>query len=344
MDLLLSRCPAHVSMSRISNKKISSINEDPTPGIVFVNWEEQLFNGATSAFSVRAQATRYLRDLRKYKEAGGRIAWLIHNAHPHSDLFTHHLTLMRQKLAGLADVILHQNVESLRYLEHACPGLDPAKNYYLPHPSYLSAYALRPALEAERKSILIFGRLLPYKNLEWFIRFHELHAPKIPMTIAGQSDDADYIAYLRKAAAADKKLSILSDRIPDEALAELFDKARCIVLTDDDTLNSGIAHLALQGGAIIVAPDTAYYREVLPPSGHRYFYQSNHMSLKTAIRLSFKLDAEGYRQLIGSYMRRAQYVNSDRISDALFGIFEAMLEKGPAGVDAEAAPAELEDS
>ncbi|MCB4770160.1 glycosyltransferase [Ancylobacter sp. Lp-2] len=317
------------------------INAEPAPQIVFINWEEQLFSGATSAFSVRSLTTRYVRELRKYKEAGGRIAWMIHNAHPHSDLFTHHVTMMRQKIAAFADVILHQNVGSLRYLETVDSGIDAGKNYYLPHPSYLSAYDLRPSPESERKSILIFGRLLPYKNLEWFIRFHELHMPKVPLTIAGQSDDADYVDFLRKAAAGNRKITILAERIEDHALQGLFDKARCVVLTDHDTLNSGIAHLALQGGAVIVAPDTAYYREVLPPPAHRYFYPMNYMGLKKAIQASFKLSPDGHRQLIASYMRRAQYVNSDRISDALFRIFGTLLDMNAV---ADPAPIALEES
>lgn len=340
MDLLLSRCPPSVAVSRISNKKISQINDSPIPDVVLVNWEEQIFTGAESAFQARSLATRYIRDLRKYAESGGHIVWMVHNAHPHSDLFTHHLTMMRKKIMRSASAILHQNVESLRYADTLDNESDPDKNYYIPHPSYLTAYDLRPSFEADRKSVLIFGRILPYKNLEWFIRFHELHIPKTPLTIAGQSDDEKYVAYIAKSISQNKKISFTADRIDDADLAVHFDTAKCILLTDHDTINSGVAHLALQGGAIIVAPDTAYYREVLPPSGHRFFYQPNSfMSLKKAVRNAFKLNAEEHRQVVEAYMRRAAYINSDRISSALFRVFESLVGQTPS--DARDQPEEL---
>ncbi|MBS7546173.1 glycosyltransferase [Ancylobacter oerskovii] len=332
MDLLLSCCPPSVTVSRISNKKIAQINEAPIPEVVLINWEEQIFSGVDSAFQARSVATRYIRDLRKYAQSGGRIVWMVHNAHPHSDLFTHHLEMMRKKIMQAASAILHQNIESLRYVDTLDAGIDPERHYFLPHPSYLKAYELRPSFEAARNAVLIFGRILPYKNLEWFVRFHELHIPKTPLVIAGQSDDEKYVDYLRKSVAQNKRITLVADRIEDADLPLYFDRAKCILLTDHDTINSGVAHVALQGGAVIVAPDTAYYREVIPPAGHRFFYQPNSfMSLKKAVRNAFKLEPEPHRQLVGSYMRRAAYINSDRISSALFGIFEGLAGKPAPG-------------
>lgn len=101
--------------------------------------------------------------------------------------------------------------------------------------------------------ILFFGRIWPYKGLEYLIKAEPAITAALPgakIVIAGEGED---FARYRQMMASPEHYRVLNSYISDETRAELFAQASVVVLPYTDASQSGVIPIAYTFGKPVVA-------------------------------------------------------------------------------------------
>jgi len=188
-------------------------------------------------------------------------------------------------------------------------------NIAVPDTELTAAQAKRRlGIRPEERTILFFGRIVPYKGLEHLVEaFHRL-APydmNDRLIIAGQPmiGFESYVEDIRRAIAdgcgADRILCRL-EFIPDDETEVYFKAADVLVLPYRNIFESGVLFLAYRFGLSVIASDVGSFREELTNSGAGLLFEpGNSASLAANLEAFFKShlykDATQRRQRIKEY-------------------------------------------
>lgn len=116
----------------------------------------------------------------------------------------------------------------------------------IPHGSDAGGFSALP----DRRSLLFFGRIAPYKGLDVLLdampRVWE-SVPDARLTIAGRGE------LPRHRALEDRRIEVRQGHVPDARVSDLFADATCVVLPYRQASQSGVGALALEHGRAIVA-------------------------------------------------------------------------------------------
>lgn len=121
----------------------------------------------------------------------------------------------------------------------------------------------RPRVAEEDHLVLFFGRIWPYKGLEDLIRAEPLITKDIPdarVMIAGQGEDLRPYEELMVNPA---KFVVLNQVIPNELVAELFQRASVVALPYTEASQSGVVAIAYAFGKPVVATDVGSIPEIV---------------------------------------------------------------------------------
>jgi glycosyltransferase involved in cell wall biosynthesis len=108
-----------------------------------------------------------------------------------------------------------------------------------------------PVSPPERPTVLLFGRLEPYKGVEVLLRAMEVvwtHRPEVILRIAGRGSVEDRIT-------ADPRVDAILGYVPEGRVNELLDDASLVVLPYLVGSQSGVGSLALARGIPTVVSD-----------------------------------------------------------------------------------------
>ena len=108
--------------------------------------------------------------------------------------------------------------------------------------SFFNQWA-REGIDTKKGSVLFFGKITPYKGIEYLIQAGKLieqHFPWLTITIAGEGDFAKYEKLIK----GDNHFIVDNGFIPEEEVAELFQRASVIVLPYVHGSQSGIITIA----------------------------------------------------------------------------------------------------
>lgn len=128
--------------------------------------------------------------------------------------------------------------------------------------SFYTHYQKDAAATSKSSNILFFGRIVPYKGLDYLIeasKLIEAHIPNVTITIAGEGKFTKYEKLISK----DKNFVILNRFIPDEEVAELFGKASLVVLPYIAGTQSGVITIAGAFKKPVVATDVGNFSEMV---------------------------------------------------------------------------------
>ncbi len=252
---------------------------DPAaPRLLHLHWDDRLFarspDSATNARDTEAKIAR----LARFRAAGGRILWTVHNRLPHKIADEAGFRAARARIAMLADRV---HVHSREAIEHVREAYDvPADRIrHIPHPSYLGAYEPaevtlgRDMPPAGERHFLFFGALRGNKGVQEIIAVaRKLTRRDYPyrLTMAGKAFASQ--RRLRRFAGFNPRITFIGDRIPDDGIPALFSAAHFLLLPARGILTSGTAHLALTFGLPVIGPRIPALSEVLPPPCHPLLY------------------------------------------------------------------------
>jgi D-inositol-3-phosphate glycosyltransferase len=171
----------------------------------------------------------------------------------------------------------------------------------------------RLGIRSDERTILFFGRIVPYKGLECLVEaFHRLsHETNGRLIIAGEPmiGFESYVDNIRRAIAngdsADRILCRL-EFIPDLETEVYFKAADVLVLPYKNIFESGVLFLAYRFGLPVIASDVGSFREELTNSGAGLLFESgNSAALAVNLEAFFKselyIDAAKHRQRIQEY-------------------------------------------
>lgn len=123
-----------------------------------------------------------------------------------------------------------------------------ARTHLLPHINYqLWARSKQPPPVAGPLTVLFFGRLLPYKGLEYLLEaFRRLDAAKFSLLIAGEGD-------LPPEVFTTPNIRVIHRFIGDEDLAMVFNQVHVVALPYVAASQSGVAYMAFAYERPVVA-------------------------------------------------------------------------------------------
>ena len=159
-------------------------------------------------------------------------------------------------------VIVHG--EYVRQCLLAEGGIPAEKIHVIP----IGAYTLyrrwaRADIAEEENTILFFGRIWPYKGMDYLIRAEPLITREIPgakIVIAGQGED---FARYERMMVNRESFMVYNKRIPNEMVAELFQKASVVALPYVEASQSAVVALAFAFGKPVVATSVGGIPEVV---------------------------------------------------------------------------------
>lgn len=114
------------------------------------------------------------------------------------------------------------------------------------------------AADAQEGNVLFFGRIVPYKGIEYLIQATKLarkEVPSINVTIAGAGDFTKY----RRIIGKDSSFTVLNRFIPDDEVGELFQKASVVILPYTDGTQTGIISIAGAFKKPVIATDVGIF-------------------------------------------------------------------------------------
>lgn len=212
---------------------------------------------------------------------GIRIVWTMHDRHNHKNL---HPRLDRWVTAMTARIA------------HACIahcGRTDGKTHVLPHGHYIDHYENTNARAGGQFTFLFFGWLRPYKGVTELIEaFERLDTARL--IIAGGVGDEAYVNAIRAKAAANPRIALVAETIPDDEVQAYFNASDVVVLPYRDILTSGAAILAMSFGRACIAPRIGCLAEMLDERG-AFLYDGDGLfeAMSRALRSRGALDEMG---------------------------------------------------
>ena len=159
--------------------------------------------------------------------------------------------------------------------------------------------------EEQENSVLFFGRIWPYKGLEYLIRAEPLISARVPnvrIVIAGQGED--FSRYARMMTHPDRFI-VQNEYIPNERAVEYFRRASVIVLPYIEASQSGVIPMAYSAAKPVVATTVGGIPEMVEEGRTGYLVAPRSMEqLAEAVtrllldpRLRHQMGANGKRKI-----------------------------------------------
>ncbi|MDL2207778.1 glycosyltransferase [Desulfovibrio sp. OttesenSCG-928-F20] len=292
-----------------------ALQQQAAPGftgtvILHIHWLEALFPAVTDAsLPFEEQCRNFLSLMSRFKQAGGKVVWTVHNLTPHEAQATGNMRLLLAHMAEQADVILVHAPPGDAH-EAELLGKYSDKIQVIAHGNYIGAYPAAPSPEQARHNFsfaphetvfLFLGQLRPYKGIEDLLRAFSMlveEEPRSRLLIAGWAKDSDYQAELENLAADIPGVTLDLRFIPDEELGRYFAASDVVVLPFTRILNSGSALLALSQARPVIAPKIGNLGYLLGPCGEPLLYDPLEPDgLLQRMRFAAKLRAEELTRL-----------------------------------------------
>lgn len=277
-------------IEHLENRSVASV-----PGILNIHWTTPILQYANGPFRAAIEFDRFSAALHKFRTAGGRLVWTLHNVLPHEARHVWAETQLAQLLADRADAI-HALSEITARQASEVLRLDPRRVVVIEHSSYIGEYPHWVSREAARnqlglsptdKVLVALGGIRPYKGLGRLLDvFHELaeEDPSLHLLVAGKPAATQETAGLERRCVQSSRVISEFAHLPDDQLQVWFGAADLAVLPYSRILNSGVFWLAQTFGLPIVGPRTGALLDLADEPHVRLFNPRDDRSLKETLR------------------------------------------------------------
>ena len=277
-------------VEHLENRSVASV-----PGILNIHWTTPILQYANGPFRAAIELDRFSAALHKFRTAGGRLVWTLHNVLPHEARHVWAETQLAQLLADRADAI-HALSEITARQASEVLRLDPRRVVVIEHSSYVGEYPHWVSREAARsqlglsatdKVLVALGGIRPYKGLGRLLDvFHELaeEDPSLYLLVAGKPAATQETAGLERRCEQSSRVISEFSHLPDDQLQVWFGAADLAVLPYSRILNSGVFWLAQTFGLPIVGPRTGALLDLADEPHVRLFNPRDDRSLKETLR------------------------------------------------------------
>jgi len=198
------------------------------------------------------------------------------------------------------------------------------KYYIIPHGDYSFFTKYCKKIE-ETNSVLFFGNIIDYKGLEFLIKSEPLITQKIPnvkIIIAGQGNLEKY----RKLIKHENSFEIYNEFIPDKQVAELFQKAKIVVLPYIEASQSGIIPIAYAFKKPVVVTNVGCIPEVVDDGVTGFIVPPRDVNALANAIIKLLKDDELRKQMgENAYKKMKEELSWDKIAEKTIEIYKEMI-------------------
>lgn len=313
--------------------------------VLHLHWLNLVLAESRSAREAARDRAAFLARLDRYRDAGGRLAWTVHNILPHATRFEDEEARLSADVAERCDVI-HTMAAATPEIVAPWFRIPPEKILQIPHPSYIGAYEDRISREQARHELglapdetvhVVLGAIRPYKGLTELLDAWDAIADDGTarrLVIAGGPTEEAGVAELLERAAIHPTVLLHAGQVAPADVQIYLRAADVAVLPYVRSLNSGALLLGLTFGLPAVVPTGSGLAEVVDERFSRSFAIDHPGSLAAALRDVEALDPVAGRAAAREVAERhAPAVISERFAEGLRARLDA---PGPARLDAPA--------
>ncbi|MBU1062814.1 MAG: glycosyltransferase family 4 protein [Patescibacteria group bacterium] len=177
----------------------------------------------------------------------------------------------------------------------------------------------------EENNILFFGRIEKYKGIEYLLKAFFLvnkENPESKLVIAGYGDLKSYSNLIKK----NKNIEILNYFIPDSQIAELFQKAKLVVLPYTEATQSGVISIAYTFKKPVIATLTGGLPELVDHGKTGYLVEpKNSQALAEAIIKILKDDETRKKMGENGFEKMEKELSWDKIASKIIKEYKNIL-------------------
>jgi beta-1,4-mannosyltransferase len=223
------------------------------------------------------------------------IVWTIHNLAPHEPARPRAEATLSQAVYLLADEIIVHSEYARARVRARFRGRRRREITVIPHANYAGAFPAEPRSRAEVRAALdipddafvylAFGIIRSYKRLGVLAeQFSQLEGENLRLLIAGTPSPPAEADALRAHAAADPRIVVCAEYVPDDLVSGLHLAADAAVIAHADVFSSGALLLALTHGVPVVAPADGTARELFSAPAVEFFENDQLVDALTRVR------------------------------------------------------------
>jgi beta-1,4-mannosyltransferase len=265
------------------------------PIVLHLHWLNQVLASATTKGEARRDREAFLGMLDRFLDAGGRLAWTVHNIVPHGTRIEDEEARLSQDVVDRSSVV-HVMAERTPEIVRPWYRIPPEKILQVPHPSYLGAYEDVMTREQARHELglwadevvyVILGAIRPYKGLRTLLDTWPaagLGGRPRRLVIAGAPTEEDGIAEVLEQAALERDVLLHAGAVEPSDVQVYLRAADVAVLPYVKALNSGAQLLAMTFGLPLVVPADGALADVADERFARSFAVDDQASLAAALR------------------------------------------------------------
>lgn len=252
----------------------------PSQGVIpdidalLIQWPDVIFWKARSGSAPYLAAFSELRALRKWRRAGKKLIWIVHNAVPH-DLNAKQLRLWSYYSRQVSAVshgymTLSPSTRSTVLHDHPELSMKPASSFR--HPFYTSASRtpqeslarrLQLGIPSDARVIGAVGRIGHYKGLPELIEaFRAIEDDRLRLLICGKPKNGSAGAEVEAATANEPRIRLCFDLLTDEDFALTTAACDAIVAPYHQYLHSGSLVYSVSAERRLLTPRTPFAEDL----------------------------------------------------------------------------------
>jgi glycosyltransferase involved in cell wall biosynthesis len=274
--------------------------------LLHLHWLNLVLAQAGSAREASRDRQAFLARLDRYRAAGGKLMWTVHNILPHGARFEDEEARLSADVVERCDIV-HTMAAATPDIVAPWFRIPPDKILQVPHPSYIGAYEDRISREQARHELglgpdeivhVVLGAIRPYKGLiELLDVWDEIAGDGTPrrLVIAGGPTDEPGVAELLERAAVHPSVLLHAGPVAAGDVQIYLRAADIAVLPYVRSLISGALLLAVTFGLPAVVPGGGGLAEVVDARFARSFSVDDPATLASALGEAEAMDRTAAR-------------------------------------------------
>lgn len=281
-------------------------------GVYWLNWYEDL--GKCKKVVLLMLLIRTIQ-LFLMKLSRGKIFYVLHNKLPHEMVYPHISKAFIKLLILWSDKIVVLCDDSIPVVNALAGKNVSNKILKVLHPCYSCVPKEYPKTNEGTFTILFFGQIRPYKNIELLIDVAK-EFPNCKFIIAGKPQNNNYITNLTNRSSGLCNVKFILGFISDVELNNLMEQASVLVLPYhlESSLNSGAAMYAFSKGLNVIMPEIGTIAELNTKKyvfSYKYKNDNEHKKqLKKKISEAYTLYNNDYSHFVyRSFLIRSEVIS-----------------------------------
>lgn len=234
------------------------------------------------------------------------------------------LVFLSEKSIRYSKIVVHGNKDRDILIKN---GFSFEKVEVIPHGAYTFFKNYSQIISSEKNCLLFFGRIEPYKGLEYLLKAVPLlvkETSNLKIIIAGEGDLTKYSSLLNN----NSIFEIHNQFVPNEEVAILFQRAELIVLPYTQLSGqSGVINIAYAFGKPVIATAVGDIPDILTDGETGFLVPPKDSNALANAVIKLLKDEDLKRRMGTNALIKAQELSWDNIAKKYLEVYEKVIEK-----------------